>query len=797
MAKITLPDIASQFASQEALNDRFNEIEKHLNDNVLYRDNPVSEPNEMRNDLDMNLNDIINIQSLIVDGVDLAEAVRAPTAPDSEWGDGINQPTTAIRFKQMNGDWGVWEDIRGYRGLAGPDGSTGLAGDKGDKGDKGDTGADSTVAGPQGIQGVKGDTGATGADSTVAGPKGDQGIQGIQGVAGVAGADGDDGAQGIQGVKGDKGDDGADSTVAGPQGIQGIQGIDGAQGPAGNDGTDGTSVDLKGSVPTFSALPSGATAGDLWVVADEAGEGYVSDGANGWSAVGKIQGPKGDTGHDGIQGVQGIQGTAGTHGIDGVDGTDGDDGAQGIQGIAGVDGADGSQGIQGIQGVKGDTGPAGADGVDATPYDDTAVWAATDLNTIRSTTAFGWGDHSTAGYATNSALGNYLPLTGGILTGQLTATEAIVSSKNLGIGTGGTYAAGTIYADSSWGMILRAAQASPAEADFLFTEATGIELLRMSIGGASFAGGITAGGGATIIGDLTVTGTNVATDSALLGGLAASAYEPVNSTPSSGNWWSGGYSRVNGDGTHEIGRFIDWHSTSADTADYTYRMDNYAVGEMAFSGGLSLTGILNVQGQSVTAAKIIAWDAGTGGGTGGGQVNSVVAGANVTVDSSDPANPIVSATGGGGGGLALTDAGSSDAYLAIEDYWGGNSIMSSYGDPTFFINKDYTNTDAYRPLASYLTASVSGGTSLVHPVAGNDTAGSGTKVLTTHPTGVNVSGELQLGGYDHVKYLSGVGSPQGVKTAPVGSMYTRTDGGVGSTLYVKESGTGNTGWSAK
>lgn len=126
MAKILLPDIASQFASQEALNERFNEIERQFNDNVLYRDNPASEPNEMRNDLDMNLNDIINIQSLIVDGVDLAEAVRAPTAPDSEWGDGINQPITAIRFKQMNGDWGEWEDIRGYQGLKGDDGDDGV-----------------------------------------------------------------------------------------------------------------------------------------------------------------------------------------------------------------------------------------------------------------------------------------------------------------------------------------------------------------------------------------------------------------------------------------------------------------------------------------------------------------------------------------------------------------------------------------------------------------------------------------------------------------------------------------------
>jgi hypothetical protein len=44
---------------------------------------------------------------------------------------------------------------------------------------------------------------------------------------------------------------------------------------------------------------------------------------------------------------------------------------------------------------------------------------------------------------------------------------------------------------------------------------------------------------------------------------------------------------------------------------------------------------------------------------------------------------------------------------------------------------------------------------------------------------------------------TGSGSPEGVVTAPIGSLYTRTDGSAGSTLYVKESGSGNTGWSAK
>lgn len=46
-------------------------------------------------------------------------------------------------------------------------------------------------------------------------------------------------------------------------------------------------------------------------------------------------------------------------------------------------------------------------------------------------------------------------------------------------------------------------------------------------------------------------------------------------------------------------------------------------------------------------------------------------------------------------------------------------------------------------------------------------------------------------------WTSGSGTPEGAVTAPIGSLYTRTDGGAGTTLYVKESGAGNTGWVAK
>jgi len=46
-------------------------------------------------------------------------------------------------------------------------------------------------------------------------------------------------------------------------------------------------------------------------------------------------------------------------------------------------------------------------------------------------------------------------------------------------------------------------------------------------------------------------------------------------------------------------------------------------------------------------------------------------------------------------------------------------------------------------------------------------------------------------------WKTGTGSPEGVVTAAVGSLYSNTSGGTSTTLYVKTSGTGNTGWTAK
>lgn len=57
-------------------------------------------------------------------------------------------------------------------------------------------------------------------------------------------------------------------------------------------------------------------------------------------------------------------------------------------------------------------------------------------------------------------------------------------------------------------------------------------------------------------------------------------------------------------------------------------------------------------------------------------------------------------------------------------------------------------------------------------------------------------GAVRLGNTG-ARIQTGSGSPAGVISAPVGTLYLRTDGGANTTLYVKESGTGSSGWVAK
>lgn len=84
-------------------------------------------------------------------------------------------------------------------------------------------------------------------------------------------------------------------------------------------------------------------------------------------------------------------------------------------------------------------------------------------------------------------------------------------------------------------------------------------------------------------------------------------------------------------------------------------------------------------------------------------------------------------------------------------------------------------------------------------------AGNATRVEVQSGGDVKINtGNIVVGGSgkgldfgSSVLWRTGAGSPEGVVTAAVGSLYTNTSGGASTTLYVKESGTGNTGWVAK
>jgi len=57
--------------------------------------------------------------------------------------------------------------------------------------------------------------------------------------------------------------------------------------------------------------------------------------------------------------------------------------------------------------------------------------------------------------------------------------------------------------------------------------------------------------------------------------------------------------------------------------------------------------------------------------------------------------------------------------------------------------------------------------------------------------------DVVAGDGEKVRVFTGFATPENVIVAKIGSLYLRQDGGAATSLYVKESGTGATGWIAK
>lgn len=69
----------------------------------------------------------------------------------------------------------------------------------------------------------------------------------------------------------------------------------------------------------------------------------------------------------------------------------------------------------------------------------------------------------------------------------------------------------------------------------------------------------------------------------------------------------------------------------------------------------------------------------------------------------------------------------------------------------------------------------------------------GTDRLIVSNVGVEIAGVFDFG---TATIQEGTGTPEAAVTANIGSLFLRTDGGAGTSAYIKESGVGNTGWVA-
>jgi len=151
-------------------------------------------------------------------------------------------------------------------------------------------------------------------------------------------------------------------------------------------------------------------------------------------------------------------------------------------------------------------------------------------------------------------------------------------------------------------------------------------------------------------------------------------------------------------------------------------------------------------------------------------------------------------------GATLTGSGSSPRLA----YWSGASSLTSDSDLTY----DGFNLSSGRVYHS----GGSGGAPGVGPAADTGTgmyqATSGTYSVAVsagatgervrfQANGINLlNGRVTWDASETIFDLFGSGSPEGSITASIGSVYRRSNGGTATTLYIKESGTGNTGWVA-
>lgn len=137
------------------------------------------------------------------------------------------------------------------------------------------------------------------------------------------------------------------------------------------------------------------------------------------------------------------------------------------------------------------------------------------------------------------------------------------------------------------------------------------------------------------------------------------------------------------------------------------------------------------------------------------------------------------------------------ARTAVIDFSTANKLYVN-AVVTFYTVEDGEKTSELATLYSSLT----GGSLLANPQTLDSYGKFRQPVYIQEPviatvTGLGNTPDHDTGVITPENIIRGTGTPEGAVTAGVGTLFIRTDGGAGTVLYVKETGTGNTGWAAK
>lgn len=157
-------------------------------------------------------------------------------------------------------------------------------------------------------------------------------------------------------------------------------------------------------------------------------------------------------------------------------------------------------------------------------------------------------------------------------------------------------------------------------------------------------------------------------------------------------------------------------------------------------------------------------------------------------------------------GIYTTNGSDLDITDNVIDYRTGTSGNAVYVNETLRVSIiNNRMRGAERAIILYATAA---STHFVDGNRTNDTttdsfnlqAGSGTVTIGSHQAAVASGSVFNATVFTNATWLHpiiGSGTPESSVVAAIGTLYRRTNGGATTTLYVKESGTGNTGWVAK